>query len=537
MKSLIWIILVTTPGVWSGNWGVTLKNQCALKGTSVVISCMYDYPDYHTVRSVGWYKAQYLNSMWQLVPLSNLPSTRHRFKYVGNKQNDCGLRINNVQHTDEGAYFFHFKTQYNQWTSKTYAQLFVKELTTVVQPSTVTEGGNVSLTCVSGCSTPVNVVWFRDEQAVRNTVFQARREDAGRYSCAMLGQQTVRSKSVALNVQYAPAKVKLSVSPSGEAVKGTSVTFNCSSDANPPVTQSGYSLYKDGHFISSGQKHTISDIQPSHSGLYYCQAGNNISRRGINFINSTEIHLNVQYNPVNISISMNPLHVVGGRSVNLTCSSTANPPANYTWYKRTDSLSGGDIQVGSGQVLSIPSVEQSHTGLYLCQATNQLGGNNSTELLLEMMKGWKEEHGIQFLPVIAGIGVFLFVALVLAVVLFWRKRRAHAERKQPHIGLSGRGSSSSGTEDQPNTVYANIHALPSSLPAVTDISPHAQKSSHPEYDAPTAHEDEVTYSTVTITPKKPSRSRHINSRALQDPQSKSGENDEFVIYATVAKSS
>lgn len=99
-------------------------------------------------------------------------------------------------------------------------------------------------------------------------------------------------------------------------------------------------------------------------------------------------------NPVNISISMNPLHVVGGRSVNLTCSSTANPPANYTWYKRTDSLSGGDIQVGSGQVLSIPSVEQSHIGLYLCQATNQLGGNNSTELLLEVMKGWKEEHGL-----------------------------------------------------------------------------------------------------------------------------------------------
>lgn len=232
MKSFF---LFLPKGVWSGNWGVTLKNQCALKGTSVVISCMYDYPDYHTVRSVGWYKAQYLNSMWQLVPLSNLPSTRHRFKYVGNKQNDCGLQINNVQHTDEGAYFFHFKTQYNQWTSKTYAHLFVKgndkiienfsfhkflvyqicfskvnvsvsesELTTVVQPSTVTEGGNVSLTCVSGCSTPVNVVWFRDEQAVRNTVFQARREDAGRYYCAMLGQQTVRSKSVALNVQCKP---------------------------------------------------------------------------------------------------------------------------------------------------------------------------------------------------------------------------------------------------------------------------------------------------------------------------------------------
>ncbi|KAG8010257.1 B-cell receptor CD22 [Nibea albiflora] len=229
---------------------------------------------------------------------------------------------------------------------------------------------------------------------------------------------------------YAPDKVTLSMSPSGEAVKGSSVTFKCSSDANPPVTQSGYSLYKDGHVISSGQNHTISDIQPSHSGLYYCQAGNKISRRGIDFINSTEINLNVQYYPVNISISMKPSLVVGGSSMNLTCSSAANPPANYTWYKRTDSLS--------------------------------------------------------------------------------------STVQQPHIELNGRAPSSSGTEDQPNTVYANIHALPSSPPA--DISAPAQKSSHPEYDAPTAHEDEVTYSTVTITPKKPSRSHHINRTALQDSQ-------------------
>ena len=90
----------------------------------------------------------------------------------------------------------------------------------------------------------------------------------------------------------APSKVTLSVSPS--AVKGSSVTFTCSSDANPPVTQRGYSLYKDGRFVSSGQNHTISDIQPSHSGLYYCQAWNNVSRRGVDQINSTAVALGVQ---------------------------------------------------------------------------------------------------------------------------------------------------------------------------------------------------------------------------------------------------
>lgn len=74
------------------------------------------------------------------------------------------------------------------------------ELTALVQPSTVTEGDNVSLTCVSGCPTPETIVWFKDGQLVANPVFQARRENAGRYYCAVLGQEFVISVPVALNV-------------------------------------------------------------------------------------------------------------------------------------------------------------------------------------------------------------------------------------------------------------------------------------------------------------------------------------------------
>uniref|UniRef100_UPI0037E816D5 B-cell receptor CD22-like n=1 Tax=Semicossyphus pulcher TaxID=241346 RepID=UPI0037E816D5 len=230
------------------------------------------------------------------------------------------------------------------------------------------------------------MVWFRDGHPVSGPVFQAKREDAGRYYCAVLGQERLRSASVVLNVHYAPRKVSLSVSPSAVVVKGSSVTLTCSSDANPPVTQSGYSLFKDGHFISSGPFHNISDIQPSHSGLYSCHAWNNISRRGIELFNSTELHLDVQYGPMNMSVLMDPPQVTEGSSVNMTCSSSANPAAeNYTWYKRIESPSSSLLlQVGSGWVLSLPSVEASHTGLYLCQAGNTVGENTSTEVLLSM---------------------------------------------------------------------------------------------------------------------------------------------------------
>ncbi|XP_073340634.1 B-cell receptor CD22-like [Pagrus major] len=527
MESLMLIILVIMPGVWSGDWKVTFKSQCALKGTSVVLKCKYDYPGSHLVTSVGWYKARYVSGRGMLYPLSDQPSSPDHFKYAGNYRSDCSLEINDVQHSDEGQYYFGFRTTFNRWMSRTSSHLSVKKLTAYVQPGTVTEGDDVSLTCESGCDTPVNIVWLKDGLPVLNPVFKARREDAGRYRCAILGQESVRSASVALNVQYAPEKVTLSMSPSGDIVTGSSMILSCSSDASPPVTQSGYSLYKDGHFIRSGQSHTISDVQPSHSGLYYCQAGNNISRRGKDFIKSAEVHLDVQYQPVNISVSMSPPDVAAGSSVNLTCSGDANPAAdNYSWYRRTAS-SRSMVQVGSGQVLSIPSVEASHTGLYYCQARNRLGENNSTEVLLAMKE---EQHGSQSLPITAGIGVALFVTLVLALLLLWRKQRTNAEKKQTvsESRLSEIGSSSSATEDLPNSIYVNIHTFPSSPPPATDITPH---------NAPVSYEDEVTYSTVTIKPRNP-RPPHQgdNNRAPQDSRSKTRENDESVIYATMAKS-
>ncbi|XP_049439853.1 B-cell receptor CD22-like isoform X1 [Epinephelus fuscoguttatus] len=532
MESLILIILVIMPGVWSGNWKVTYTDQCTLKGTSVVIKCEYDYPFGHIVTSVAWSKALFFSGKWRQVYLTGLPSPPDHFKYVGNTWGDCSLRINDVQHNDEGRYFFHFATTLDRWRSKTSARLSVRELTTVVQPSTVTEGDKVSLTCLSGCPTPVNIVWFRDGQHVPNPVFQAGREDAGRYHCAVQGQEAASSASVALNVQYAPSNVTLSMSPS--VVKGSSVTFTCSSDANPPVTQSGYRLYKDRHFISSGQNHTISDIQPSHSGLYYCQAWNNISRRGTSLINSTEVHLDVQYRPENITISMDLPYVVEGSSVNLTCHSAANPATdNYTWYRSTASSSSSMVYVSSGQVLSLPSVEAPHTGLYLCQARNTVGENNSTEWLLAMEE---KTHGSRSLAVVAGIGVSVLLTLVLALLLLWLKQRTHAEKKQPvyDFRLSGRGSSSSASEDLSNSIYANIHVSPSSPPviAVPDITLHSQRKSRHGHDASSAYEDEVTYSTVTITPRNPHRT--YNSRSAHDSRSKSGENDSSVIYASLA---
>lgn len=78
--------------------------------------------------------------------------------------------------------------------------------------------------------------------------------------------------------------------------------------------------------------------------------------------------------PLNVSIEVS--RPAAGNSVNLTCSSVANPAADYTWYRGASPL-----QAGSGEVLSLLPAEASHTGPYLCRARNSEGENNATEVL------------------------------------------------------------------------------------------------------------------------------------------------------------
>ncbi|KAJ3598563.1 hypothetical protein NHX12_002072 [Muraenolepis orangiensis] len=104
-------------------------------------------------------------------------------------------------------------------------------------------------------------------------------------------------------------------------------------------------------------------------------------------LRSNAVALDVQYLPRNTTVQVEPPGEVSrGSSVNLTCSSVANPPVhNYTWwwYNGTTppTVSSMLVQVGTGQVLHCPSLEASQRGHYLCQARNPLGEHNASALL------------------------------------------------------------------------------------------------------------------------------------------------------------
>ncbi|XP_064175972.1 B-cell receptor CD22-like [Anguilla rostrata] len=370
------VIVLSVSGVLSQEgWGVTYSSQriCALKGSSVNMSCTYSCPTSDTVRKTFWVIPQ--NS---LQDLSQAPEYSQRVEYLGKQNSDCAFRINQLRITDSGTYGFRFLTASNNFTGKPGVTLEVTDLQVMVNPDTETVVQSVTLTCRTTCTLTGSpaFIWYRDGSPLSFTdqshQFRASSEDASKYSCAVKGYE-LQSPAVALNVRYPPKNTSVSVSPSGEIVEGSSVTLTCSSDASPPLQR--YTWYKNNRAESSlgGSKwsYTINNIQSWDAGEYYCEAENVIGTD-----TSPHINLKVLYPPKSVSVSVPPSgEIVEGSSVTLTCSSDANPPVQrYTWYKKTGSAFS---RRGSEQSYTINEIKSWDAGEYYCEAVNVIGTGRS----------------------------------------------------------------------------------------------------------------------------------------------------------------
>lgn len=109
---------------WKVNYHQT--HICAVKGSSVVILCSFYYPDKQVVQSVMWGHER--NNMYDgpFIFHSNL-NTSSRFQYIGDKQDNCSLKINTVEHNDTGKHIFRFiiNSEEGKWTGRAGSTLKV----------------------------------------------------------------------------------------------------------------------------------------------------------------------------------------------------------------------------------------------------------------------------------------------------------------------------------------------------------------------------------------------------------------------------
>ncbi|XP_026140984.1 sialic acid-binding Ig-like lectin 12 [Carassius auratus] len=374
--------------------------------SSVIMNCTYTYPTGHQIMKVFWTK----NPVKGKEPpdLCEDPEYSQRLQYLGDKQQNCTIRLSHVTQNDQHMYCFRFITDKpnGKWTGYPGVTLTVTDLQ-VEAPERVTEGHNVSLTCKSSCTLTdrATFIWYRNSQPLterrdRNNQLllqSVRREDAGRYSCALHGH-TYISPAAQLNVSYPPKNVSVSINGSGVILEGDSVTLICSSDSIPPALN--FSWFKGEMFVGSGRIYSISKISSDHSEEYKCRS---INEHGENY--SDAVTLNVMYPPRNVSVSITGSGViVEGDSVTLICSSDSNPPAlNFSWFKENQSSA-----VGSGQ-----SFSALQSGRFYCEAHNQHGSQRSDAVTVTVHPG--ADRNVIVIAATSG-GLFITIIIVLLIM-------------------------------------------------------------------------------------------------------------------------
>ncbi|KAL6482252.1 hypothetical protein MHYP_G00103320 [Metynnis hypsauchen] len=309
---------------------------------------------------------------------------------------------------DEHQFCFRIRSSVEEqkWLGKPGVQLRVTELH-VEAPEEVTEGETADLTCNTTCSlTDPTFIWYKDGRPLTTKTIKKNQlhlqtvssEDAGSYSCAVRGDQHLRSTAHSLRVRHSPKNVSVYISPSGEIVEGSSVTLSCSSDGYPPVKI--YTWFKGSASIGEGKNYSFPNIRSEDSGEYTCQSRNDHGER-----RSTAVQLNVAYPPKNASASISSSDDLGeGNSINLTCSSDGNPPVkNYTWFKE-----GGTSPVGSGH-----SYHPLQSGSYYCEAQNEHGSLRSAPVPV-VLRGYST-----ILYVAVGVGLCGITAFL--AVVSWRR--------------------------------------------------------------------------------------------------------------------
>ncbi|XP_036431241.1 sialic acid-binding Ig-like lectin 10 [Colossoma macropomum] len=301
------------------------------------------------------------------------PAVNYNWYRENGEQVETGpsLTINKTDDTHSGLYYCRAQNQHGVQNSSVQLdiQYAPKNTSVSVSPSgPVMLGSSGSLNCSSDGNPAVNYTWYREngEQIETGPSFTITETDdahSGLYYCRAQNQHGAQNSSVQLDIQYAPRKTSVSVSPSGPVMLGRSVTLNCSSDGNPAVN---YTWYREnGEQIETGPSLTINKTDDTHSGLYYCRAQNQHGAQ------NSSVQLDIQYAPKDVLVSPSG-PVMLDSSVTLNCSSDGNPAVNYTWYRENGE------QIETGPSLTINKTDDTHSGLYYCRAQNQHGAQNSS---------------------------------------------------------------------------------------------------------------------------------------------------------------
>ncbi|KAK9527937.1 hypothetical protein VZT92_014451 [Zoarces viviparus] len=243
---------------------------------------------------------------------------------------------------------------------------------------------------------------------------------------------TAECDPLQITVRESPPSPRIEIS--GDLKEKESVSISCSASTpcphSPPKLT--WNLQQDPHimteentdrtFTTKIQKNiTLSD---KHDGFIITCSARYPVNEGKDVKTSEETTtLNVSYAPKDTSASISPAgSVSAGSWVNLTCSSRAKPPVSrFTWFKISKD---GPVTVSEGDFYSFNVTDG---GVYHCVATNELGNQTSSEILLTIKGEQQLESLSPWIAVVGGI-----IVLICAGVAIWwfKSKRSTSQQTQ-----------------------------------------------------------------------------------------------------------
>uniref|UniRef100_A0A8C7SW79 B-cell receptor CD22 n=1 Tax=Oncorhynchus mykiss TaxID=8022 RepID=A0A8C7SW79_ONCMY len=333
----------------------THQSICALKGSTVDISCFYTHPSWHNVIEVSWF------NKWEsgvTKDLSLNPEYADRVEYHQQTDKGSTLRITDLRESDSTEYKFRFTTDEARWGySFPGTTLTVTGSQVEVTPKWRSE--SKTLSCITTCtlSNPNPIyIWYKNGQNLDESNSPQYKDPVSSnyddsYSCAVKVHEDLLSPAVCVQgqrcnrVTYTKRRIcvlkesTVDISCSYVGYYSTTSSFWFRSDKSTPedlTTDPGYAgrVEYTGTYRSPSYLR-ITDLREEDSAEYRFTFKTDNFEWGHSFPGTT---LSV----TDLQVKVTPGTVTEGSWVILTCSTTCTlteiPNPTYIWYKNGEEL-------------------------------------------------------------------------------------------------------------------------------------------------------------------------------------------------------